>query len=255
MWVKTFSMFITIETAEIPCSSIFGNMFLLCFISISFRLKNKVLAVRIRQAFNCVFPLAPMDTSQSLGPSYFLSRLPPFDFPPFLDRPFPPHLVHFHQSPVTFILSRTDPGAVRGRVKGMVVIEWVPRTGVRKDAGEIGRKRRKRWQGGWVKEGEVKRGSTRKGGGNGHHRSGAKQPSRKVSLWYIASPATLRRPKPSLIAAILKDSPYLLYFSLCPFRTLSIALTPSILLPLSPGLRPAFTRPPTIENPVRLIRA
>lgn len=123
--------------------------------------------------------------SLSLGPSYFLSHSPPFDFPPFPDRPFPPHLVHFHQSPVTFILSRTDPGAVRGRVKGVVVIEWVPGTGVRKDAGEIGKKRRRRrrrWQGKRSRGRRSNRGSTRKGGGNGHHRSGAKQPSRRVSL-------------------------------------------------------------------------
>lgn len=81
---------------------------------------------------------------------------------------------------MTFILSRTDPGAVRGRVKGVVVIEWVPGTGTRKDAGEIGAGEGGKENG--VEEGEVKRGSTRKGGGNGHHRSGAKQPSRRVSL-------------------------------------------------------------------------
>ena len=100
--------------------------------------------------FQATLPSNNKYESQSLSSSYFLSHPPPFDFPPFPNRPFPPHLVHFHQSPVTFILWRTDPGAVRGRVKGVVVIEWVPGTGVRKDAGEIGRKRRKRrrrWQG------------------------------------------------------------------------------------------------------------
>lgn len=130
--------------------------------------------------------LSQVTTSTSHSPLVLRIFSPPlFDFPPFPNRPFPPHLVHFHQSLVTFILWRTDSGVVRGRVKGVVVIEWVPGTGVRKDAGEIRRRGGERGEGGkenGVEEGEVKRGSTRKGGGNGHHRSGAKQPSRRVSF-------------------------------------------------------------------------
>lgn len=67
------------------------------------------------------------------------------------------------------------------------MIEWMPGTGAKKDAGE--REGREGREGGreggkenGIEEGELKRGSTRKGGGNGHHRSGAKQPSRRVSL-------------------------------------------------------------------------
>lgn len=36
---------------------------------------------------------------------------------------------------VTFILSRTDPGAVRDRVKGVVVIEWAMETRARNERG------------------------------------------------------------------------------------------------------------------------
>lgn len=78
--------------------------------SISLRLKDKAV-VGIRRAFN----LLPRQRRVSPGvPRVFSLRPPPFDFPPFPDSPFPPRLVHFHQSPVTFILSRTDSGGCTG---------------------------------------------------------------------------------------------------------------------------------------------
>lgn len=64
------------------------------------------------------------------------------------------------------------------------MIEWMPGTRAKKDAGdrEGGEGGREGGKENGIEEGELKRGSTRKGGGNGHHRSGAKQPSRRVSL-------------------------------------------------------------------------
>lgn len=147
-----------------------SGIFSLCLVLISLRLKDKAV---LGSSFQ-----SPQQRRIRFNPRVLgaFPRSPTFDFPPFPDRPFP------SDSSDVYTFKNGPGGSVRGRVKGMVVIEWVSGMRVRKDAGEIGRKRKRRWQREQSKGRRSKKRSTRKGGGNGHHRSGAKQPSRRVSL-------------------------------------------------------------------------